>query len=82
MPGYLRLMSSSRHNKHSSRFVLLKRERLEKRNYSTREIAKQDIFNYIEIFYRSVRRHTSITLWTSREFDRRLLMGGYNLQHH
>ena len=31
-------------------FQLLKRERIKKWIYLTREIAKQDIFNYIEMF--------------------------------
>ena len=52
-------------------FQLLKRERIKKRIYLTREIAKQDIFNYIEMFYNSVRRHTANNLLSPREFDRR-----------
>ena len=52
-------------------FQLLKRERIKKRIYSTREIAKQDIFNYIEIFYNSVRRHTANDLLSPHEFERR-----------
>ena len=31
-------------------FQLLKRERIKRRSYLTREIAKQDIFNYVEMF--------------------------------
>ena len=38
-------------------FSLLKRERIRRKIYSTREAAKGDIFNYIEMFYNSVRRH-------------------------
>ena len=52
-------------------FQLLKRERIKKRIYLTREIAKQDIFNYIEMFYNSVRRHTTNNLLSPREFERR-----------
>ena len=52
-------------------FQLLKRERIKKRIYSTREIAKQDIFNYIEMFYNSVRRHTANDLLSPQEFERR-----------
>jgi len=38
-------------------FQLLKRERIRRKTYPTREAAKQDIFDYIEMFYNSVRKH-------------------------
>lgn len=38
-------------------FQLLKRERIKRKIYATRETAKADIFNYIEMFYNPVRRH-------------------------
>lgn len=38
-------------------FQLLKRERIKRKVYATREAAKADIFNYIEMFYNPVRRH-------------------------
>jgi putative transposase len=38
-------------------FGLLKRERIRRKIYATRENAKADIFNYIEMFYNPVRRH-------------------------
>ena len=38
-------------------FQLLKRERIKRKIYSTREEARTDIFNYIEMFYNSKRRH-------------------------
>ena len=34
-------------------------------------MAKQDIFNYIVMFYNSVRRHTTNNLLSPREFERR-----------
>ena len=40
-------------------FQLLKRERIKKKNYGTREEARVDIFDYIEMFYNSKRRHGS-----------------------
>ena len=40
-------------------FQLLKRERIKRRIYASREEARQDIFNYIELFYNSTRRHGS-----------------------
>ena len=41
-------------------FQLLKRERIKKKIYLSREEAKSDIFEYIEMFYNSKRRHGSI----------------------
>jgi len=40
-------------------FRLLKRERIKKKIYGTREEARSDIFDYIEMFYNSKRRHGS-----------------------
>ena len=39
-------------------FQLLKRERIKRHVYSTREDARSDVFNYIEMFYNSKRRHS------------------------
>lgn len=36
---------------------LLKRERIRRRAYRTREEARQDVFDYIEIFYNPKRTH-------------------------
>ena len=49
-------------------FQLLKRERIKKRVYLTRETAKRDIFNYIEMFYNPVRRHTANNLFSPLDF--------------
>ncbi len=38
-------------------FQLLKRERIRRKVYTTREEARSDIFDYIELFYNSKRRH-------------------------
>ena len=38
-------------------FQLLKRERIKRKTYPTREAARQDVFDYIEMFYNPVRRH-------------------------
>ena len=38
-------------------FQLLKRERIRRRIYTTREEARQDVFDYIEMFYNLKRRH-------------------------
>lgn len=38
-------------------FQLLKRERIRRKIYPTRDAGKQDVFDYIELFYNPVRRH-------------------------
>jgi putative transposase len=38
-------------------FSSLKRERIRRRTYKTREEARQDVFDYIEMFYNPVRKH-------------------------
>jgi len=38
-------------------FQLLKREWIKRKVYRNREAARQDVFNYIEMFYNPVRRH-------------------------
>jgi putative transposase len=37
-------------------FSSLKRERVRRRTYKTREEARQDVFDYIEMFYNTVRK--------------------------
>jgi putative transposase len=39
-------------------FQLLKRERIKRKTYANREEARQDIFDYIEMFYNPKRRHS------------------------
>ncbi|MEY3739955.1 MAG: hypothetical protein RLZZ192_631 [Pseudomonadota bacterium] len=41
-------------------FSSLKRERIRKRIYKTREMACADIFDYIEVFYNLSRRHSHL----------------------
>ena len=41
-------------------FSSLKKERIKKRIYKTREIARADIFDYIEVFYNRKRRHSHL----------------------
>ena len=38
-------------------FQLLKRERIKRRIYPTREAARSDVFDYTEMFYNPRRRH-------------------------
>ena len=39
-------------------FQLLKRERIKRKTYASRAKAREDIFDYIEMFYNPVRRHS------------------------
>lgn len=41
-------------------FSSLKKERIKKRIYKTRELAREDIFDYIEVFYNRQRRHSHL----------------------
>lgn len=41
-------------------FSSLKKERIKKRIYKTRELARADIFDYIEAFYNRTRRHSHL----------------------
>ena len=52
-------------------FQLLKRERIRRRVYATRGDARADVFNYIEMFYNSQRRHSSAAGLSPVEFERR-----------
>ncbi|MGC6555895.1 IS3 family transposase [Escherichia coli] len=50
-------------------FQLLKRERIKKKIYGTREEARRDIFDYIEMFYNSKRRHGSSDQMPPTEYE-------------
>ena len=40
-------------------FQLLKRERIRRRTYLTRDAARREVFEYIEMFYNPTRKHTN-----------------------
>ena len=40
-------------------FHLLKRERIRRQTYLTRDAARQDVFDYIEMFYNPTRKHSN-----------------------
>jgi len=40
-------------------FQILNRERIRRRTYLTRNAARQDVFDYIEMFYNPTRKHTN-----------------------
>ena len=50
-------------------FNLLKRERIRRRTYKTREDARSDVFDYIERFYNIKRRHSTIGYMSPMEFE-------------
>jgi putative transposase len=41
-------------------FSSLKKERIRKQVYRTRDLAKADVFEYIEMFYNRTRRHSHL----------------------
>ncbi|NCC20746.1 IS3 family transposase [Candidatus Saccharibacteria bacterium] len=51
-------------------FQLLKRERIKRKIYSTRDDAKMDVFNYIEMFYNPKRQHSSNNGLSPLEYER------------
>lgn len=52
-------------------FQLLKRERVKRKIYTTREDARADIFDYIELFYNGKRKHGSNDFLPPVEFETR-----------
>ncbi|OAN28878.1 hypothetical protein A4V15_19185 [Pseudomonas oryzihabitans] len=52
-------------------FQLLKRERIRRKTYGTREEARSDVFDYIEMFYNPKRRHSSAMQLSPVEFEKR-----------
>ena len=51
-------------------FNLLKRERIRRRTYKTRADARQDVFDYIEMFYNPKRKHARNGMLSPVEFER------------
>lgn len=51
-------------------FNLLKRERIRRRTYKTREEARQDVFDYIEMFYNPIRKHVRNGMLSPVECER------------
>ena len=52
-------------------FALLKRERVRRKNYQTRDEARADIFDYIERFYNRKRLHGYLGYTSPQEFEDR-----------
>jgi len=51
-------------------FNLLKRERVRRRTYKTRDEARQDVFDNIEMFYNPKRKHVRNAMLSPVEFER------------
>jgi putative transposase len=51
-------------------FNLLKRERIRRRAYKTREDARSDMFDYIEISYNPKRKHARNGMLSPADFER------------
>jgi putative transposase len=51
-------------------FSSLKKERIRKRIYKTRELCRADVFDYIEVFYNRTRRHTHLGGISPDAFER------------
>jgi len=52
-------------------FQLLKRERIKRHIYATRDLARSDIIDYIEMFYNSKRRHGFNDMLSPVEYEKR-----------
>ena len=52
-------------------FQLLKRERIRRRTYLTRDDARRDVFDYIEMFYNPKRKHTNNGMLSPVDFENR-----------
>lgn len=55
-------------------FHTIKTELIYNENYATREAAKQSIFQYIEVYYNRVRRHSAIGLISPMELENQFKM--------
>jgi putative transposase len=52
-------------------FQLLKRERIRRKTYQSRDAARQDVFEYIEMFYNPKRKHTNNGMLSPVDFEAR-----------
>lgn len=50
-------------------FSLLKRERIRRRAYKTRDEARSDVFDYIEMFYNPKRKHANNGMLSPADFE-------------
>lgn len=50
-------------------FQLLKREKIRRQKYKTRDEARRDVFEYIEMFYNPKRKHTNNGMLSPVDFE-------------
>jgi putative transposase len=55
-------------------FHLLKTERIRRKTYKTRELARQDVFDYIEMFYNPKRKHGNNGMLSPINYERQQKM--------
>ena len=55
-------------------FSSLKRERIRRRTYKSREEARQDVFDYVEMFYNPVRKQVRNGMLSPVEFERQQIL--------
>jgi len=55
-------------------FSSLKRERIRRRTYKTRDEARQDVFDYIEMFYNPVRKQVRNGMLSPAQFERQQIL--------
>ena len=53
---------------------MLKRERIKRKIYNTREDARRDVFDYIEMFYNPKRRHGHANDQSPVEYEKQYLL--------
>ena len=53
-------------------FSSMKTERIGRKIYRTRDAARADVFDYIERFYKTIRRHSTIGYLSPVEFERKV----------
>lgn len=61
-------------------FSSLKRERIRRRTYKTREEARQDVFDYIEMFYNPVRKQVRNGMLSPAQFERQPILKAEGVQ--
>ena len=58
----------------------IKRERIRRRTYKTREQARQDVFDYIEMFYNPVRKLVRNGMLSPTQFERQQILKAEGVQ--
>ncbi len=65
----------------TSFFSSLKRERIRRRTYKTHEEARQEVFDYVEIFYNPVRKQLRNGMLSPAEFERQQILKARRLEN-